>query len=581
MGKVTGYRPLFNPKSYLFGDGDTEMVFLASARLKGSAHQMTYNTLFDFDNDPSSPDGYDETEYPQYRNKLEAPLFYDVECHPPSDLEVNINLYENDGSDKVADLLARGTEIVGKIAKVSDGYIALAAEGAKALGELFKTTTTIYASKDTTFKAADIPVDGTAHNYKISHSKFYAWVEITRTELGDTTGCEENAEEKLKLAMYTYLMGLHLDKAKYGEEFTKKYKEIYGTVTKEYIQNLCKPTKEDICPKKCSIAPYQNDESTFEKAMKLLESIGEIKWRDFEWGSGINVNEWIQSAKSITTKLLQSSAENMSDLAEVFTSYTVDPRYDDYMENAADELSIANEHFESGEFAEAIAHYHNSWNFSRLAIGVADNIQPYAAFDTNVTDGILTVNAWESYDLAGPLVCCPDNYTWDFGDGTVGYGIFEQHAYASTGTYDVTLTVTDKAGNVATAITEILVEEVQERINLTLVHPMDRYLYLFGFPLMPFDPNYHPEVHVAVLLGPSLLTATAESPAGIEKVGFSIDGGIAHWDYNSPYIYFWWPPFLIGLHTVEVIAYDNTGSSAIRAQDVITVWFLPGGEYGP
>lgn len=121
----------------------------------------------------------------------------------------------------------------------------------------------------------------------------------------------------------------------------------------------------------------------------------------------------------------------------------------------------------------------------------------------------------------------------------------------------------------------------KSKINLTLLHPLDRYVYLFGFPFMPFPPDYHPEVHVTIQLGPALLTATAESEAGIEKVGFSIDGGTAHWDYIPPYIYFWLPPFGIGLHTVEVIAYDNTGSSATKAQDVITVWFLPGGEYGP
>jgi len=179
--------------------------------------------------------------------------------------------------------------------------------------------------------------------------------------------------------------------------------------------------------------------------------------------------------------------------------------------------------------------------------------------------------------------------------GFISYGVkkLESTAEVETanlnpGTYNVTVNLAltldghhDKTPENNIHWTGTVVIKGESKINLTLVHPMDRYLYLFGFPLMPFDPNYHPEVHVAVLLGPSLLTATAESPAGIEKVGFSIDGGIAHWDYNSPYIYFWWPPFLIGLHTVEVIAYDNTGSSATKAQDVITVWFLPGGEYEP
>ncbi len=39
------------------------------------------------------------------------------------------------------------------------------------------------------------------------------------------------------------------------------------------------------------------------------------------------------------------------------------------------------------------------------------------------------------------------SYTWDWGDGTKGNGITEDHDYISPGTYFVTLTVTDEAGN--------------------------------------------------------------------------------------------------------------------------------------
>ena len=42
-------------------------------------------------------------------------------------------------------------------------------------------------------------------------------------------------------------------------------------------------------------------------------------------------------------------------------------------------------------------------------------------------------------------------FTWDFGDGTTGTGATPSHAYAKTGTYDVTLTARDKDGGVNTA----------------------------------------------------------------------------------------------------------------------------------
>jgi len=39
------------------------------------------------------------------------------------------------------------------------------------------------------------------------------------------------------------------------------------------------------------------------------------------------------------------------------------------------------------------------------------------------------------------------NYSWDFGDGSVGYGVNQTHQWASTGSYIVTLCVKDDAGN--------------------------------------------------------------------------------------------------------------------------------------
>jgi PKD repeat protein len=40
----------------------------------------------------------------------------------------------------------------------------------------------------------------------------------------------------------------------------------------------------------------------------------------------------------------------------------------------------------------------------------------------------------------------PYNYTWHFGDGTVGYGAIAHHTYATPGTYDPTVTVRDSLG---------------------------------------------------------------------------------------------------------------------------------------
>ena len=59
--------------------------------------------------------------------------------------------------------------------------------------------------------------------------------------------------------------------------------------------------------------------------------------------------------------------------------------------------------------------------------------------DANTT---ITFNGLGSRDPDGTIT----NYTWDFGDGTKGYGISPAHVYISAGNYTVTLTVKDDDG---------------------------------------------------------------------------------------------------------------------------------------
>jgi len=58
---------------------------------------------------------------------------------------------------------------------------------------------------------------------------------------------------------------------------------------------------------------------------------------------------------------------------------------------------------------------------------------------------------------------CTDNigivsYEWDFGDGTTGTGVTANHTYTNLGTYTVTLSVKDEAGNIDTCSITITVE---------------------------------------------------------------------------------------------------------------------------
>ena len=84
-------------------------------------------------------------------------------------------------------------------------------------------------------------------------------------------------------------------------------------------------------------------------------------------------------------------------------------------------------------------------NTTRMQVTV-NNLAPVANFSWAPTDifsyTLVDFNASASYDRDGTIM----NYTWDFGDGTTSDDPVITHKYLTSGTYTVTLTVTDDAG---------------------------------------------------------------------------------------------------------------------------------------
>jgi len=111
-------------------------------------------------------------------------------------------------------------------------------------------------------------------------------------------------------------------------------------------------------------------------------------------------------------------------------------------------------------------------------------------------------------------------------------------------------------------------------INLNIIYPLDRYVYVFGLPFMPFPSDYMPDMHFILAVGPISFRAIAESPNGIEKVGFYIDNGVIHWDTRPPYTYFYMPSFGPGWHTLHVVAYDGTGLTATQSMQISSIGFF-------
>jgi beta propeller repeat protein len=64
-----------------------------------------------------------------------------------------------------------------------------------------------------------------------------------------------------------------------------------------------------------------------------------------------------------------------------------------------------------------------------------------------------TLDGSGSSDLDGSIV----SYAWDFGDGSVGSGVTTSHVYADSGTYQITLTVTDNHDATSTATVSVRV----------------------------------------------------------------------------------------------------------------------------
>ena len=96
------------------------------------------------------------------------------------------------------------------------------------------------------------------------------------------------------------------------------------------------------------------------------------------------------------------------------------------------------------------------------------NQPPTANFTYNIS--LLTVQFNDtSYDIDGFIV----NYTWNFGDGNISYEKNPVHQYAKAGTYNVTLTVKDDKGAIASITKKITISKNHPPVKPSLIYPAD------------------------------------------------------------------------------------------------------------
>lgn len=120
---------------------------------------------------------------------------------------------------------------------------------------------------------------------------------------------------------------------------------------------------------------------------------------------------------------------------------------------------------------------------------------PYTSF----IQGDILFNGSESFDLDGAI----ENYSWDFGDGTVGFGSNPIHAYESDGNYTVTLTIIDNEERIGINTTTINISNIVphkiptsklEQINITYNLTLTKQFYCYnesgrGAVNTFYDPN--------------------------------------------------------------------------------------------
>ena len=85
----------------------------------------------------------------------------------------------------------------------------------------------------------------------------------------------------------------------------------------------------------------------------------------------------------------------------------------------------------------------------------APSVLPIASFTANPLSGppslSVDVDASASSDPDGTIV----SYDWDFGDVSTGTGVTANHVYPFSGTYRITLTVTDNSGDTASTTIDV------------------------------------------------------------------------------------------------------------------------------
>jgi PKD repeat protein len=188
----------------------------------------------------------------------------------------------------------------------------------------------------------------------------------------------------------------------------------------------------------------------------------------------------------------------------------------------------------------------NSGNTANTAksVTVSDNQSPTASFifspSVPLTGEPVYFNASESSDPDGTIVM----YAWDFGDGHFGTGREVDHTYSDSGTYRVTLVVTDNSGNS---------DSISRDVTVT-----DNSNPLASFTISPLTPTTSDTI---------TFNASASSDPDGTIVSYSWDFGDTN-TYTSPTPITTHQYSTADTYTVWLTVTDNNGNIATTSRTV-------------
>jgi hypothetical protein len=216
----------------------------------------------------------------------------------------------------------------------------------------------------------------------------------------------------------------------------------------------------------------------------------------------------------------------------------------------------------SGTYAALLELQDSSFQYASVAVllrTAADTVPPVANAGPDLTvdeDVAVTFDGFASTDNMGIA-----SYTWTFIDGSAQTlsGAAPTYVFATPGIYVVTLTVRDSDGNIAVDTVTVTVRDVTSPV-LSIGSPTEA-------------------AHLSGSIG---VTATATDNVGVVRVELRLDGKSMGNDTTAPFEFVLPAGSLsVGNHTIEVIAFDAAGNSAVQVRHVTLDASSSGGPIAP